>query len=95
MTCSWNLSEIARITSSYSQRCPGCELETIYADETFQVCSAIVTQLVTINGFINGQQFPLVYGLLPSKSQNDYNRIFSYLKEGRIYKLKSNTSEES
>lgn len=38
-------------------------------------------QLFTINGFVHGQQFSLVYALLPSKTQADYNRMFTYLKE--------------
>ena len=38
-------------------------------------------QLFTINGFINGQQFPLVYSFLPTKSRADYNRFFTIVKE--------------
>ena len=34
------------------------------------VPGAIFTQLFTINGFVRGQQFSLVYALLPSKSRN-------------------------
>ena len=56
-------------------------LETIYVDGTFQTCPSLFSQLFTINGFVHGQQFPLVYALLPSKSRNDYNRFFMYLKE--------------
>ena len=58
-----------------------CNLEAIYADGTFQVCPSMFMQLFTINGFIHGQQFPLVYALLPSKTRADYNRMFTYLKE--------------
>ena len=56
-------------------------LDTIYIDGTFQVCCSLFTQLFTINGFLHGQQFPLVYALLPSKSRNDYNRFFTPLRE--------------
>ena len=55
-----------------------CDLEALYVDETFQVCPM---QLFTINGFVNGQQFPLLYALLPFKTRADYDRMFTYLKE--------------
>ena len=58
-----------------------CKLETICVDGTCQVCPAIFTQLFTINGFIIGQQFLLMYSLQPSKFRDDYNRFSSYLKE--------------
>ena len=38
-------------------------------------------QVFTINAFRHGQQFPLVYGLLPSKSRESYNRFFMAVKE--------------
>ena len=56
-------------------------LDTIYVDGTFHVCPSLFTQPFTINGFLHGQQFPLVYALLPSKSRNDYNRLFTLLRE--------------
>ena len=38
------------------------DLDTVYVDVTFATCLALYCQLFTctINGFINGQQFPLV-----------------------------------
>ena len=56
-------------------------LDTICVDGTFHVCPSLFTQLFSINGFLHGQQFPLVYALLPSKSRNDYNRFFTLLRE--------------
>ena len=58
-----------------------CDLEALYIDKTFQVCSGMFTQFFTIIGFVNRQQFPLVYALLSSKTRADYNRKFTYLKE--------------
>ena len=58
-----------------------CDLDTIYVDRTFQVCPSMFMQHFTINGFVHGQQFPLVYVLLPSKTRADYNRMLAYLKE--------------
>ena len=56
-------------------------LDTIYVDGTFATCPSLYCQLFTINGIINGQQFPLVYGFLPTKSRADYNRFFTIVKE--------------
>ena len=36
--------------------------------------------LQSFNGFIQGQQFPLVYSLLPGKSRDVYNRFFMCIK---------------
>ena len=58
-----------------------CDLDAIYVDGTFQVCPSMFIQLFTIIAFVHGQQFPLVYALLPSKTRADYNRMFTYLKE--------------
>ena len=57
------------------------ELNTIYVDSTFSTCPSLFCQLFTINGFVDGQQFPLVYGFLPTKSQADYNRFFIIVKK--------------
>ena len=57
------------------------EAETIYVDGTFEVCPRLFYQVFTINAFLHGQQFPLVYGLLPSKSRDSYNRFFMAVKQ--------------
>ena len=46
-----------------------------------QICPAIFSQIFAINDFIHGQQFPLVYALLLSKSRSVNNRMFTFLKE--------------
>ena len=53
------------------------DLDTINVDGTFATCPALYCQLFTINGLINGQQFPLVCSLLPTKSRVDQNRFFT------------------
>ena len=58
-----------------------CDLEALYVDGTFQICPSMLIQLFTISRLVNGQQFPLVYALLPSKTRADYDRMFTYLKE--------------
>ena len=38
--------------------------ETIYVDGTFKICPRLFYQVFTINAFVHGHQFLLVYGLL-------------------------------
>ena len=58
------------------------ELNTIYmyVDGTFSTCPSLFHQLFTINGFVDGKQFPQVYGFLLTKSL-DYNRFLTIVKE--------------
>lgn len=39
------------------------------------------TQLYTLHASVNGTVFPLVFGLLPNKSEATYNRFFGLLKD--------------
>ena len=57
------------------------ELDIIYVHGTFSTCPSLFHQLFTINGFVDGQQFPLVCRFLPTKSRADYNRFFTIMKE--------------
>jgi hypothetical protein len=54
-------------------------------DGTFFVCPREFYQLFTIFGFVKNKPFPLVYCLLPSKKEEVYEFVFSFLKN----KLKS------
>ena len=58
-----------------------CEAQTIYVDGTFQTCPSLFYQVFTIHAFKNGRQFPLVYALLPNKSQATYVRAFELVKQ--------------
>lgn len=51
------------------------EVETIYVDSRFEICPRVFYQVFTINAFIHGQQFPLVYRLLPGKLRETYNHF--------------------
>ena len=51
------------------------EATTIYVDGTFEICPRLFYQVFIINAFIYGQQFPLVYGLLPGKSRDIYHQL--------------------
>ena len=55
--------------------------EAIYIDGTFEICPRLFYQVFTINVFVHGQQFPLVYGLLQGKSRETYNKFFMGVKE--------------
>ncbi|XP_056011504.1 uncharacterized protein LOC130051982 [Ostrea edulis] len=55
--------------------------EVIFSDGTFYSCTRFFTQLYTLHGNVNGTIFPLIYGLLPNKSEDTYNRFFSLLKD--------------
>ncbi len=46
----------------------GCAYKSVCCD---------FTQLFTIHGFIQGQLFPLVFALLPGKTQDIYARLFT------------------
>ena len=50
------------------------EAPTLYMDGTFQIC-------LRLHAFKHGQQLPLVYFLLPGKTQAAYNTSFMLLKE--------------
>lgn len=49
---------------------------TLFGDGTFFTCPTLFTQLYTIHGTVNGHMYPLVYGLLPGKSEDIYRRFF-------------------
>ena len=54
--------------------------DRIYCDGTFYTCPAIFHQIYTIHTQTNGLLQPVVYALLPGKSQQLYTRFFSLLK---------------
>ena len=52
--------------------------EGIFADGTYKCCPKYFKQLYTIHGFKNGHYIPLVFCLLPSKSEACYRKMFSF-----------------
>ncbi|XP_048737527.2 uncharacterized protein LOC125652381 [Ostrea edulis] len=71
-----------------------CAAEVIFSDGTFYSCTRFFTQLYTLHGNVNGTIFPLIYGLLPNKSEDTYNRFFSLLKDS-ARRLQSVSTPES
>ena len=50
------------------------------SDGTFYSCSTFFSQLYTLHAKVNGNVFPLVFGLLPNKTQDTYVCFFELLK---------------
>ena len=50
-------------------------------DGTFKVAPTIFCQVFTIHALIDGSAYPLVYILLPDKSEESYTRVLRKLKE--------------
>jgi len=46
-----------------------------YSDGTFKSSPSIFTQVFTVHGVKQGATLPLVYGLLPNKTQQSYERF--------------------
>ncbi|XP_060084690.1 uncharacterized protein LOC132563951 [Ylistrum balloti] len=54
--------------------------DKIYCDGTFYTCPTLFHQIYTIHAEVDGTMTPLVYALLPGKSQEIYIRFLSLLK---------------
>lgn len=52
------------------------QAEEIHIDGTFWVTPHVFSQLVTFHCYVFGQSFPLIYALLPGKSQVVYEKLF-------------------
>ena len=57
------------------------ESEELYMDGTFKSSPRLFHQVYTIHVFKHGKQFPLVYCLLPGKSQIIYAKLFAILSD--------------
>jgi hypothetical protein len=53
----------------------------LYGDGTFYACTGLFYQLYTIHADVEGQLFPLVFALLPNKTQRTYTRFFTLMKD--------------
>jgi len=54
--------------------------ETIYCDGTFYTCPSLFLQIYSIHTQVDGIMVPVVYALLPGKSQAVYTRFLSLLQ---------------
>ena len=55
--------------------------DIIYGDGTFYTCPDVFTQLYTFHTYVDGTMYPLVYALLPGKSETVYTRFLTLLKQ--------------
>ena len=53
----------------------------LYGDGTLYACTGLFYQLYTIHAVVGGQLFPLVFALLPNKTQRTYTIFFTLLKD--------------
>ena len=54
--------------------------EICHCDETFSVAPDVFYQVYTIHGVIENAVIPLVYALLPNKTQDTYEKLFWLLR---------------
>lgn len=57
-----------------------CASSTVYSDGTFYSCTSLFTQLYTLHADVEGTVFPLVFALLPNKTEATYRLLFSLLR---------------
>ncbi|CAF1038870.1 unnamed protein product [Brachionus calyciflorus] len=50
-----------------------------YCDGTFAVSASLFYQVLTINVIVNGKNLPVIYDLLPNKTEETYLKIFNML----------------
>ena len=51
-----------------------------FMDGTFKLCPQIFFQIYSIHALVNNQTLPCVFGLLPNKTENTYNRFFEEVR---------------
>ena len=59
----------------------GRTLDDILIDGTFRYCPTFFMQLYTIHGTVNGYYMPLVYCLLPNKTQDTYRKMWTVITD--------------
>jgi hypothetical protein len=71
--------------------CANTELDTIHkskylvCDGTFEMAPDSAYQLYTVHGFVNeSETMPLLWALLPNKTQSTYVELFTTLRERLI-----------
>ena len=55
------------------------DISDMFMDGTFKCCPKYFEQLYTLHGFKNGNYVPLIYCLLPGKSENVYQVMWSHI----------------
>jgi hypothetical protein len=58
-----------------------CKTKNWYCDGTFAVSPKLFKQLYTINVIVGNKTLPMVYALLPNKSEASYSKMLTFLSE--------------
>ncbi|XP_041372706.1 uncharacterized protein LOC121385978 [Gigantopelta aegis] len=58
-----------------------CDADVVLSDGTFSSAPKLFNQLYTIHAESQGHMFPLVYSLIPNRTEDTYVRTFQYLQE--------------
>ena len=56
----------------------------IVCDSTFEMCPNTAYQLYTLHGFCGGEAAPLVWALLPNKTQSTYKEMFKSVHDAML-----------
>ena len=59
----------------------GRTLDGILKDGTFKYCPTFFMQLYTIHGTVIGHYMPLVYCLLPNKTQDTFQKMWTVITD--------------
>ena len=74
------LAEMGEIIRTISE-CGGQTLDGILIEGTFKYCPTFFMQLFTIQGTANEHNMPLVYCLLPNKTQDTYPKMWTVITD--------------
>lgn len=58
-----------------------CNSEFVLGDGTFYSCPGLFSQMYSLHGSVDGVVFPLVFALLPNKTETTYTRFFTLLRD--------------
>ena len=56
-----------------------CSFDKIFMDGTFKVVPKFFYQLYSIHGYHKGEMFPLIFVMLPNKSEETYCLMFNLI----------------
>ena len=52
-----------------------CDSKTVFGDGTFYSCPEIIYQICTLHGYVEDTSYPLVFALLPKKTEQTHKAI--------------------
>ena len=67
----------------------------IVCDGTFEMCPDTAYQLYTLHRFYEGEAAPLVWALLPNKTQATYEKLFKAIHDAMVATFGDTVSEDT